>query len=129
MDLFWKASAAGLIATVLVMTLGKRDISLALMMAACCMIATVGITYLEPVMDLLRQLEEMIQMEQGLLSVLLKAAGIGAVAEISSIICTDGGAGSLGKTLQFLGSAAILCLSVPLFQSLLSLIQEILGQV
>lgn len=129
MDLFWKASAAGLIATVLVMTLGKRDISLALMMAACCMIAAVGITYLEPVMDLLRQLEEMIQMEQGLLSVLLKAAGIGAVAEISSIICTDGGASSLGKTLQFLGSAAILCLSVPLFQSLLSLIQEILGQV
>ena len=129
MDLFWKASAAGLIATVLVMTLGKRDISLALMMAACCMIAAVGITYLEPVMDLLRQLEGMIQMEQGLLSVLLKAAGIGAVAEISSIICTDGGASSLGKTLQFLGSAAILCLSVPLFQSLLSLIQEILGQV
>lgn len=129
MELFWKASAAVLLTVVLVLALQKREISLLLVLAVCCMTAAAAISYLEPVVDLLRELEDMMQMDQGMLSTLMKAAGIGLVAEIGSLICSDGGSGSLGKTLQLLGAAGILFLSVPLFQSLLNLIREILGQV
>ncbi len=129
MELFWKASAAVLLTVVLVLALQKREISLLLVLAVCCMTAAAAMSYLEPVVDLLRELEDMMQMDQGMLSTLMKAAGIGLVAEIGSLICSDGGSGSLGKTLQLLGAAGILFLSVPLFQSLLNLIREILGQV
>ena len=129
MELFWKASAAVLLTVVLVLALQKREISLLLVLAVCCMTAAAAMSYLEPVVDLLRELEDMMQMDQGMMSTLMKAAGIGLVAEIGSLICSDGGSGSLGKTLQLLGAAGILFLSVPLFQSLLNLIREILGQV
>ncbi len=129
MELFWKASAAVLLTVVLVLALQKREISLLLVLAVCCMTAAAAMSYLEPVVDLLRELEDMMQIDQGMLSTLMKAAGIGLVAEIGSLICSDGGSGSLGKTLQLLGAAGILFLSVPLFQSLLNLIREILGQV
>ena len=129
MELFWKASAAVLLTVVLVLALQKREISLLLVLAVCCMTAAAAMSYLEPVVDLLRELEDMMQMDQGMLSTLMKAAGIGLVAEIGSLICSDGGSGSLGKTLQILGAAGILFLSVPLFQSLLNLIREILGHV
>ena len=129
MELFWKASAAVLLTVVLVLALQKREISLLLVLAVCCMTAAAAMSYLEPVVDLLRELEDMMQMDQGMLSTLMKAAGIGLVAEIGSLICSDGGSGSLGKTLQLLGAAGILFLSVPLFQSLLNLIREILGQI
>lgn len=128
MDNFWKILAAAMLTVILSLTMEKRDLSVILILAACCMAAIGAISYLEPVMDLVSEIESMISLEQSTLKILIKAAGIGLVTEIGSTICADGGAGSLGKMLQFLGSAMILYLSIPVFQSLLTLIREILMQ-
>ena len=130
MEIFWKAAAAVLIAVVLGLALGKqeKDISVLLTMAVCCMAAVITISYLEPVLDFLRELEAMGDLQGDMLGILLKAVGIGLVAEIAGMVCTDAGNGSLGKTLQMLGSAAILYLSIPIFNALLKLIQDILGE-
>lgn len=130
MDGFWKAAAAVLIAVVLGLAVGKqeKDISVLLTMAVCCMVAVTAISYLEPVLDLLWELESTAELQNGVLGILLKAAGIALVAEIAGMICSDAGNGSLGKTLQMLGSAAILYLSIPIFQTFLTLIREILGE-
>ena len=130
MEMFWKAAAAVLIAVVLGLALGKqeKDISVLLTMAVCCMGATIAISYLEPVLDFLRELEALGDLQGDMLGILLKAVGIGLVAEIAGMVCTDAGNGSLGKTLQMLGSAAILYLSLPIFSALLKLIQDILGE-
>ena len=60
MELFWKAAAVGLLAVVLCLTLGKsgKDMGTLLSMAACCLIAMVVMAYLEPVLDFMRELEE-----------------------------------------------------------------------
>ena len=63
-----------------------------------------------------------------MLGILLKAVGIGLVSEIAGLVCTDAGNGSLGKTLQLLGSAVILYLSLPIFTAMLELIREILRE-
>lgn len=128
MDTFWKILAAAMLTVILSLTLEKRDFSTLLILAGCCVAAVGAMEYLEPVLDLVSEIENMIPVEQSTLKVLLKAAGIGLVTEIGSTICTDGGAGSLGKMLQFLGSVMILYLSIPIFQSLLTLIREILVQ-
>ena len=82
--------------------------------------------YLEPVMVLLRRLEELGQLDGSMVGILLKCVGIGLITEIAGMVCTDSGNGSMAKALQLLGTAAVLWLAVPLFDGLLTLIQEIL---
>lgn len=130
MAVFWKAIAAVLIAVTLGLALKQqeKDISLLLSLAVCCMAGVVALRFLEPMLDLLWELEAMGSMESGVLGVLMKAVGIALVTEISGTICADAGNSSLGKTVQILGSAAVLFLSVPIIRSFLELIQEILGK-
>ena len=130
MDGFWKASAVVLITVILCLAIGKqeKDIAAILSMTACCIAAIAAVSYLEPVFDLLRELEEIGDIQSGTLGLLLKAVGIALVSELAGMVCSDAGNGSLGKTLQVLGSAAILYLSIPMFQALLTLIRDILGE-
>ena len=127
---FWKAAAMILIAVVLGLAVGKRekDISVLLTMAVCCMTAMIAVSYLEPVLDFLWELESVGNIQNGFLGILLKAVGIALIAEVAGMICSDAGNGSLGKTLQMLGSVVILYLSIPIYNALLTLIREILGE-
>ncbi len=119
-----------LLTVILGLALGKqeKDIAVLLVMAACCMVCVITVSYLEPVLDLLRELESLGEMQGGMLGILLKAVGIALVSEIAGMICSDAGNGSLAKTLQMLSSAAILYLSIPIVQALLTLIREIRGE-
>ena len=131
MGYFWKATAAVLMAVILSLALEKqgKDFSVILTLAVCGMAASAAFLYLEPVLDFLWELEAMADLREDMLGILLKAVGIGLVAELASVICTDGGNASLGKQMQLLGSAVILYISLPVFRSLLQLIQRILGEV
>ena len=57
------------------------------------------------------------------------AVGIGLVVEMGSLICADAGNSALGKTLQILGAIAVLWLSIPLINSLIALLEQILGDI
>ena len=131
MELFWKCVAGVLIAAILGPVLGQQEkgISVMLSVAVCAMGAVILLSYLEPVLDFLWELEAMADLREDMLGILLKAVGIGLVAELASVICSDGGNASLGKQMQLLGSAVILYISLPVFRSLLQLIQRILGEV
>ena len=131
MTLFWKAAAGALVTVVLGLALGKqeKDISLLLTMAVCAMVAVIAISYLEPMLDFLRRLEALGDLQGDMLGILMKAMGTGLVSEIAGMICTDAGNAALGKAMQMLGSAAILYLSLPIFTALMDLIQQILGEV
>lgn len=130
MEEFWKAAAAILLTVILALAVGKqeKDISVLLSMAVCCLVGAAAISYLQPVMDLLRELGELGEVSGETLEILMKAVGIALVSEVAGMLCSDAGNGSLGKMLQMVGSAAILYLSIPLFHGLLTLIQEILGE-
>lgn len=130
MENFWKAAAIVLLTLILGLAIGKteKDFSVLLTMMACCVVFVIAISYLEPVLDLLWQLIEIGQMKSSLLEILLKVTGIALVTELVGMICVDAGNASLGKALQFVGSTAILYLSIPLFNGLLTLIREILGE-
>lgn len=117
-----------LLTVVLTLTLRRQEMGIVLAAAVCAMIALAALEYLRPVIALLETLREMGELDGELISVLLKAAGLGLVTEIASLICADSGNASLGKCLQLLGTAVILWMSVPLFHALLELIREILGE-
>ena len=130
MSLFWKAAGGLFITAVLVLTLARqqKDLSLLLGMGACAMAVTVGLTFLEPVLSLLRQLEELGNLQSGILTTLLKISGIGLVSEVGGMVLSDSGNASLAKGLQLLGTCVILYLSVPVFETLLELVQDVLGE-
>lgn len=127
MDLFWKASAGILLAVILSLVLGKQEMGILLVIAVCNITAAVALFYLESVLDFLWELQVMGNLQGELLMVLIKSVGIGIMAELVAMICTDAGCASLGKALQFLSSSVILYMSVPVFRSFFDLIREILG--
>lgn len=130
MDMFLKAVAAALITAVIGLVLEKqgKDMRLLLTLAACTMIGVVTFVYFEPVISFVRRLTEMTKLNADLLAVILKSVGIGILGELAGLICSDAGNAALSKTIQMLTTAVILWLSIPLFESLLDLVQAILGE-
>ena len=129
MELYFKGAAGILLAAVLGLALQKqeKDLSAVLTAAVIAMAAVLMLRLLEPVTELLRQLEQVGNLRSDALELLLKAAGIGLTAEVAGIFCADAGNAALAKMLRLLGTAAILCLSVPMFTALLECITEMVG--
>ena len=131
MELFLKTVACVLITAILALTLQKlgMEMSALLTLCACCMVVTVAFTFLSPVLDFLQRLKQLGDLNGEFMTILLKAAGIGLISEIASMICSDAGNAALGKSLQVAASAAVLWISIPMLESLLDLISQILGAV
>ena len=126
-----KASALALMVSILYqMVSGRnREIGTLLLVLGCCSVMTVAISYIEPVFNFIGKLQALGNLNPDLLEILLKSVGIGLLGEISVLVCNDMGNSSMGKTLQILATAVILCLSLPMLSSLLDLVGKILGEV
>lgn len=131
MELYLQSTALVLIAVVLGLMLSQQHKPMAalLSLGACCLICVSAVRYLGPVMDLLSRLKDMAGISSQMLSILIKAAGIGLVSELASLICSDAGDNALGKAVQLLSNGVILWISLPLMEELLELLQEVLGSV
>ena len=128
MGLFFRACSGALIAVILVLFTGKTSNGIGVMvgLAAVCGIIWITISYLSPVVDFVKRLRDYANLDDGMLSILLKAVGIGLTGEIGNLICTDAGNASLGKSLQILSTSVILWMSIPLFSTILDLIGQIM---
>ncbi len=131
MDAVLKVIFGALIAVILGLMLRQqgKDISLLLSIAVCCMVIAVGISYFTPVIEFVGQLQEKAGTDPQFFRILLKSVGIGLVAEIAGLICTDAGNAALAKTIQILAAAVILWLALPLLQALLELVHKIMEEV
>lgn len=126
---FFQAAAGVLLAAILGLMLSKqwKEAAMLLTIAACCMVAAAAVSYLKPVVALMVRLQDQANLDSEFLGILLKVVGIGLIAEIAALICSDAGNASLGKVLQVLASAVILWLSIPLLNELMTLVSDILG--
>jgi stage III sporulation protein AD len=131
MDIFLKASAFVLIVTILHQMVSGRnkEIGTLLVIAGCAVVLVVAVKCIEPVFAFISRLQELGHLNIEMLEILLKTVGIGFLAEVSVLVCNDMGSSSMGKTLQILATAVILWISLPLLESLLDLIGEILERV
>ena len=131
MNIFFKVAAGILTALVVWLSLSKhsKDISVLLSLAVCAMAMIVGLAFFRPVIDFLKKIQALSNLDEEYVSIILKVVGIGVIAEITSMICKDAGNESLGKALQFFSSIVAIWLSLPIFEKLLSLLDTILGAV
>lgn len=129
MEAFWKAAAVIILAVILGAALGKteKDISVVLSVAACCMVMLVAVQYLSEIVAFLSELGSSRDFGNPFISTLLKISGVALMTELTELISADAGNSALGKAAQILGNAVILFLSLPLFETFLSIVQEIMG--
>ena len=127
MELLLKSVAGALIATLLCLVLAKhnKESAIIISIVACCMIAGSVVSYLKPTVDFIHKLQTLGTMDSDVLEILLKSTGIAILSEITSLICSDAGNSALGKTLQLLATTVILWLSLPLLNTLMDLIENI----
>ena len=131
MEGFLQAFAAVLLAVILglVLAIQSKDWAVLLTTGVSCMVLAVGAVYLQPVLDFVRELQTLSGLDPQMLTVVLKAVGIGLISEIAALICLDAGNAALGKGIQILASLTVLWLSLPLMRALLELVQKILGEI
>lgn len=130
MEQFFQAAALVLLAVVMILIL-KGDsggIGQLLSVLACCMVVAGAIGYIRPVITFVNSMQDIMGSSGQFLTVLLKVVGVSVTAEIASLLCDDAGNSALGKGLQFLATAVILWLSLPILTSLIQLIEGILDR-
>lgn len=129
MQEFLKLACAALIAAILALTVRRHHEALAVTVAAagCCVCGVLLIELLRPVLSFIRQIAETAEIENEVLSPLFKSLGIGLLTQFSTDFCTDAGQTSLARAAQSGGLLACVFVSLPLLQSVLSLVQKMIG--
>lgn len=122
-------AAVVLVGVILALVVGKqsKDMSLLLTLAVCVMVSLAALRFLEPVMELMRELRRLGNLDSEAVAIALKCAGIGLLSELIGLICADAGERAMGKAVELLSSAAILWLSLPLLRVVLTLIEGVLS--
>lgn len=129
MTAFWQAVAAALMGAVLCTLLANRskEMTALLSLVACCGVLFAAVSFLKPVLALIEELKQISGLDESLLSVLIKATGVGLTAELAATVCTDSGNSALAKAVELLAAGALLWLSVPLMRELLELVGTVVG--
>ena len=94
--------------------------------AGGCLIFFYGIGKLETILDAMRQIQEMIHLNQVYLTTLLKITGITYIAEFASGLCKDAGYGAIGGQIEIFGKLSILAVSMPIVLALLESLKRLL---
>lgn len=125
---FLQAAALAMVGAVLAVVLQKqsKEISVLLVIACSAMILALSAWFLEPVVDFIARLRLLGQLDSDMVTILLKTAGIGLIAELAGAVCEDAGEGTLGKMARICGSAAALYLALPLLTSVLDMLSALL---
>ena len=131
MEHFFQAIGAVLIAVILILILrtSDRGIGELLSILVCGMVIVVALRYIQPLTDFLNSLQSIIKADSEMIKILLKSVGISITAEIVELICKDAGNSAMGKTVQILATAVIVCLSIPMLTALMELIKGVLSNV
>ena len=131
MDGLFRTVAGVMLALILGITLSKqnKDFTTLLTVLVCCMVVTVAISFLDPVVDFFSLLRSVGDLDSDIMGIILKCTGISLIAEIAGLICSDSGFGAMGKAIKILAVAAVLWLSLPLMTSLVEMLQSVMGEV
>ena len=128
MDRFLQAAALAMVGAVLALVVQKqaKEISILMVIACSAVILALAAWFLEPVVDFVTELRLLGQLDGATVTILLKTAGVGLLAELAGAVCEDAGEGTLAKMVRLCGSAAALYLALPLFTSVLDMSGDML---
>lgn len=124
MDFLWKCATLGIIASLLGLALRKEreEQALLLGLAAAALIFVSALQSLQGVEELLRRAGERAGLTAVLTVPVQKSLGLALLGRFSASLCRDAGQASAAQAVELASACAILCVSLPLLQSLLELV-------
>ena len=127
MEMLIKASALALSAAVIGTVLKKSspEMSLLLSMAASCAIIYTAIEAVSDIATFLWSLADMSGLSSEIFTIVLKSAAMAVITKIAADICKDSGYSSASSALELLGSATVLYIALPLFETMIQMINSI----
>ncbi len=129
MNTYLKLSVGAVCAALAAVTIRRQNADLAMLLGilGCCLGALLILELLEPVLEFLKKLSLQIGLEDRLLLPLLKAVGIALLSQLAAAVCADAGQTAIANVIELGGAALCLLLCLPLFQAVLTLIEELAG--
>ncbi|MBE5971244.1 MAG: stage III sporulation protein AD [Lachnoclostridium sp.] len=121
-----QAAVIGIAAVVLAVQIKalRSEYSTYLILAAGVIIAGLGVSRLDVILETIRTIGTYIHVQNSYLGTLLKMAGIAYIAEFASGICKDAGFSSLGTQVEMFGKLSILVISGPVLLALMETLQQ-----
>ena len=116
----WQCLALGLTGAVLAVMLKGRSKEQAVLLGigCCCLMGALAVEFLRPVGELADRLRQIGGLDENLVTILWKVAGISLVTELAETVCADAGESALASKVELAGKISILVLSLPLFEDI-----------
>lgn len=129
MSTYLKISVAAVCAAILAVFLRKTSGDYAVLtgVAGCCLCACLVVSLAQPVVSFATDLFSNTGLKQPLFKPLLKTVGIGLLTQVTSAVCTDAGESALAKMAELGGCVMCICVSMPLMEAVLQIIQDMTG--
>ncbi len=128
MDTMMKCAALAAAGAILALVVRKQSSEFAALvsLAVILMIGLLALELMKPVLTFARSLQDKANIGEGVMSPVLKTLAIGILTEIGKNICEDAGEKTIAGVLQLSGSIAAFYVMLPLLQSVLDLMEQIL---
>ena len=86
-----------------------------------------GVQKLESIIQVIREIQQTIRLDNVYFVTLMKMVGITYIGEFASGICKDSGMSFLGSQIEIFGKLSILAVSAPVILALLKTLESFLG--
>ena len=113
-------------AAALLMKRGGAPMTLPLAAAVCALVLSLCVQALSPALDTLRRARRLSGLSAAYYLPVLKCLAIGILSRGAADLCRDGGQTAMAGAVEFGGAAAALWVSLPLMESLLDLLEDLL---
>ncbi len=104
-----------------------REHALFCVIGACAAVGIAAAAYLTPVVWQMQALFERTNLPSAYLTILWKALGICYLTGIAGDLCQDCGESALARTVELWGRLSLVLLSLPLLETLLQMVTEVLS--
>ena len=126
---FVKIAAAVIIVTLITVFFknGKSEYALIISVSAGAIILVPAFLQLKSIFSLISDYSKITEISTETMKIFFKAVGISLICEITKDVCIDNGNRFLAECTDVCGRAAILCISLPLINSVMKIIIQYIG--
>ena len=96
--------------------------------AACIVLFGFSVSKLEVIFSGIDTIRQYLSVNSAYIAVIFKVIGIAYISEFSANLCKDAGYGGIASQIEMFGKLSILVMSLPILTTLLTTIQEFMGE-
>lgn len=104
----------------------SREHSVVLTVFVSCAVIAASFGILSPVLDTVRDIFVSAGLDESYISIMLKAAAICLITEITRNVCTDSGESAMAAAAVFWGKISLTYLGLPLLRIITDMIRELI---